>query len=199
MPTCPASAVAPFRAPPRVIYTTAVNTVRPGERPRSARLDALDWPALYERHGPELSAFVFRLVRDGGVTQDIVQDTFTRAIERQSTLRDPGAVRAWLYRIAANLVASTRRRRSLLVFVPFLGSERAPERDADTAALVRTALARIPADQAIALTLAYHDGFTRAEIADLLHVPEETVRSRIARGRKNFGASYQRLQRGLAG
>lgn len=159
----------------------------------------LDWPALYERHGPELSAFVFRLVRDQGVTQDIVQDTFTRAIERQSTLRDAGAARAWLYRIAANLVASARRRRSLLLFVPFAGSERAPEPDSDTAALVRTALARIPADQAIALTLAYHDGFTRAEIADLLRVREETVRSRIARGRRNFAASYQRLQRGLAG
>ena len=161
--------------------------------------EALDWPALYERHGPELGAFAMRLVREAGKAQDIVQDTFARAIEREATLRDPAAVRPWLYRIAARLAATERRRRALLAFVPFAGSERAPEPDRDTAALVRTALGSIATDQAVALTLAYHSGFSRTEIASLLGLPEETVRSRIHRGRKAFAAAYLRLERGLAG
>ncbi|HET8569353.1 MAG TPA: RNA polymerase sigma factor [Candidatus Limnocylindria bacterium] len=159
----------------------------------------LDWPALYERHGPELSAFAYRLTGDMEAARDIVQDTFARAIERERSLRDRGAVRAWLYRIAARLVVSRRRRRAILAFVPFAGTERAPEPDADTAALVRTALARIPSHEAVALVLAYHEGLSRAEIASVLDVPEETVRTRIHRGRKSFGAAYRRLERGLAG
>jgi RNA polymerase sigma-70 factor (ECF subfamily) len=154
---------------------------------------------LYERHGPELSAFVLRLVGDVEATQDLVQDTFVRAIQRQATLREPRAARAWLYRIASRLVIERRRRRALLAFVPFVGNERAAEPDMDTAALVRAALSRIPTHQAVALVLAYHEGLARAEIAALLDVPEDTVKTRIHRGRKNFGAAYRRLERGLAG
>lgn len=172
---------------------------RPEGDLRSPERDGLDWPVLYERHGPELSAFVLRLVGDMAATQDIVQDTFVRAIRKQATLRDPRAARAWLYRIASRLVSERRRRRALLAFVPFAGTEHAAEVDTDTAALVRTALARIPTDQAVALVLAYHDGFERAEIASLLGVPENTVKSRIHRGRKSFAAAYRRLERGLAG
>jgi len=56
----------------------------------------------------------------------------------------------------------------------------------------------IPADQAATLLLFYESGFARGEIADLLNVSEETVKSRLARGRKNFMAAYRRLERGLA-
>lgn len=164
---------------------------------RSSEGVGLDWPYLYERHGPELSAFVYRLTGDVEAAQDLVQDTFVRAMRRQGSLRDPGAVRAWLYRIASNLVIERRRRRALLAFVPFLGTEPAPEPAADTAAQVRQALQSIPAAQAVALVLAYHEGWSRAEIAGLLGAPEETVKTRLQRGRKNFAAAYQRLERGL--
>ncbi|CAN5186074.1 hypothetical protein BH18ACT12_BH18ACT12_24350 [soil metagenome] len=194
-----AGEVGPLAARPPVIWTDDVSTGRPGASPRSAGRGDLDWPVLYERHGPELSAFVLRLIGDATATQDIVQDTFVRAIQKQATLRDHRAARAWLHRIAARLVTDRCRRRALLTFTPFAGTERAPEHDVDTAALVRTALAKIPADQAVALVLAYHEGFTQAEVAELLGVPAGTVKTRIHRGRQSFGAAYRRLERGLAG
>jgi RNA polymerase sigma-70 factor (ECF subfamily) len=170
----------------------------PQAQARSFTGEALDWRYAYERFGPELSAFVYRLTANEEVAQDLVQDTFVRAIRRQGTLADQGALRAWLYRIAANIVIDWRRRRALLSFVPFLGSEQAPERSSDTPALVRQALRSIPAAQAVALVLSYHEGFSRSEVATMLGVPEETVKTRIARGRKSFEASYLRLERGLA-
>ena len=48
------------------------------------------------------------------------------------------------------------------------------------------------ADQAAALVLHYAHGFTRAEIAELVGRSEETVKSRIARGRRAFLAAYDR-------
>ena len=60
------------------------------------------------------------------------------------------------------------------------------------------ALNSIPPDQAIALTLHLHSGFSRLEIAILLRTNEETIKSRLSRGRRNFAAAYRRLERGLA-
>ena len=50
----------------------------------------------------------------------------------------------------------------------------------------------IPVDQATALVLHYAHGFTRGEIATLVGRGEETVKSRIARGRQAFLAAYDR-------
>lgn len=143
----------------------------PQAQARSFAGEALDWRYVYERFGPELSAFVYRLTAGEEVVQDLVQDTFVRAIRRQETLVDQHALRAWLYRIAANVVIDWRRRQALLSFVPFVGSEEAPERATDTAALVRQALRAIPAAQAVSLVLTYHEGFSRSEVATMLGSP----------------------------
>ena len=63
---------------------------------------------------------------------------------------------------------------------------------------MRSALDAIPFDQATTLLLHYHAGFRRGEIARMHGVSEETVKSRLARGRRNFMAAYRRLERGLA-
>lgn len=175
-----------------------MSSERPASDAWSSQREELDWPYLYERHAPELSAFVYRLTGNMEVAADLVQDTFVRAIRRQAGLAEPKAARAWLYRIASNMVTDWRRRRALVAFVPFLGTEHASEPASDIAALVRQALRSVPADQAVALVLAYHEGFARREIAQLLGVPEETVKTRIHRGRKSFATAYLRLEAGLA-
>jgi RNA polymerase sigma-70 factor (ECF subfamily) len=103
-----------------------------------------------------------------------------------------------LFRIATNLAVSHLRRRRLLSFLPF-AREHPGEHDAFDVegAQVRAALRSIPADQAVALVLTLHQGFSRREAAALLGVGEETMKSRIARGRLNFAAAYKRLERGL--
>jgi RNA polymerase sigma-70 factor (ECF subfamily) len=154
----------------------------------------LDWRALYEAHAAELARFATRLVRDDEVAADLVQEVFVRAMRSQDQLADRGAARAWLYRIAANLALSHLRRRRILAFVPFAGTERDdrdvidPETDH-----VRRALARIPAAQAVTLVLCLQERFTRREASVLLGVSEETVKSRLARGRARFAEEYRRI------
>ncbi len=109
------------------------------------------------------------------------------------------AERPWLFRVAANLAASHLRRRRLLAFLPLSDRHPAEHGAFDTESdQVRAALASIPTDQAIPLTLHLHSGFARREIAELLQTSQETIKSRLARGRRNFAAAYRRLERGLA-
>jgi RNA polymerase sigma-70 factor (ECF subfamily) len=165
----------------------------------SAPADAgIDWDELYGRHAEELVRFMVKLLGDRERAADLVHDTFVRAMRAADQLRDRASARAWLYRIAANLARNELRRRKLIAFLPF-GEHRGAEDAFDAeAAQVHQALRSIPADQAIALVLHYQRGFSRAEVADLVGISEEGVKSRLARGRANFIAAYGRLERGLA-
>lgn len=159
---------------------------------------SLDWARLYEAHASALLRYLAKLTNDREAATELMQDSFVRAM--RAGIREPAAARAWLFTTATNLAVSRARRRRVLRFVPFAGTEPAPNSAFDAEAhQVRSALAAIPPDHAAALLLHYDAGFTRAEIAGIQGVSEEAVKSRLSRGRKNFTAAYRRLERGLRG
>lgn len=153
----------------------------------------LPWRELYETHAAELAGYLWKLTGDQEAANDLMQETFIAGMRDEHALRDAARVRPWLYRIATRLALKRRRRARLIAFLPFSGREEAPgdafDPDRHT---VRDALRAISADQAIALVLHYAQGFTRAEIAGLTGRSEETIKSRIARGRRAFLAAYAR-------
>ena len=59
--------------------------------------------------------------------------------------------------------------------------------------LLREGLARIPLDDQIALELAYFEGMSMKEIADVLEIAENTVRSRLSRARDKLRAALASL------
>ena len=62
----------------------------------------MDVDALFREHRPRLLRYVFRLAGDLDVAEDVIQETFVRAMERAPA--DDSNVRAWLFVIATNLV-----------------------------------------------------------------------------------------------
>ena len=71
--------------------------------------------SLYNEHGASLLAYATRLTNDRAAAEDIVQETLFRAWRNADSLRrHPAALRAWLFRVARNLVVdhmrATRRR-----------------------------------------------------------------------------------------
>ncbi|MGZ8438953.1 MAG: RNA polymerase sigma factor, partial [Candidatus Limnocylindrales bacterium] len=74
---------------------------------------------LYDAHHRELANFVRALERDAQTAEDIVGETFVRLIDELRRGRTPEQPRAWLHRVAANLVVDGGRRRS--VAARFLG------------------------------------------------------------------------------
>jgi RNA polymerase sigma-70 factor (ECF subfamily) len=79
--------------------------------------------ALYRRHVRAVTNAVTRLLGRTADADDVVQDTFVRALERLDDLRDGAAFRGWVQRIAVTLCHRRFRRRKLL---RVLGLDRDP-------------------------------------------------------------------------
>jgi RNA polymerase sigma-70 factor (ECF subfamily) len=157
-----------------------------------------NWRQLYEQDATVLLRYLAKLTGDREMASDVVQETFVRAMRANPEFTGARSAHAWLFRTATNLARNELRHRRVLAFVPFSGGEHAPRGGFDVEAdQVRSVLRSLPFDQAATLLLHYHSGFGRSEIAELQGISEETVKSRLARGRKNFMAGYRRLERGL--
>jgi RNA polymerase sigma-70 factor (ECF subfamily) len=158
----------------------------------------LVWEDVYQAHGRELLIYLTRLTHDRDSAEDLLQDTFVNAMRSAADLRDQGALRAWLYRIATNSAFRHLRRRKLLQWVPLTAADAPIESTFEAATVpVHQALRQISREQAAALLLHYQQGFSRHEIASITGLSEDGVKSRLARGRGNFIAAYRRLERGL--
>lgn len=139
--------------------------------------------ALHTAHAPALWAYVTRLTGDRARAEDVVQETLLRAWRHPEVLeRDADGVRAWLLRVARNLVVDERRtarfRREVSTDAP---PERAESDDVDARVqswLVADALQRLSADHRAVLVECYFRGRSTADAARVLGVPEGTVKSR---------------------
>lgn len=78
----------------RVDDAQLVEAARAGDRDAFA--------AIFDRYAPRVLAFCTRLLNEPHTASDATQDTFVTASQRLDQLRDPSALRAWLYAIARN-------------------------------------------------------------------------------------------------
>ncbi len=140
-----------------------------------------------------------RITGDPHEAEDLVQDTYVRALQAYAQLQSPAHCRAWLYQILRNLFIDARRRkRATPELVVFDGARELDQHvvtvwsaSVEEGALhrlshedVRHALAALPEDLRMVLMLCDLEGFTYHEIADILGRPVGTVRSRLARARR---------------
>ncbi len=148
--------------------------------------------ALYDAHHREIATFARAIERDPQVAEDVVSETFVRLVEAVRSGRTPEQPRAWLHRVAANLVVDHGRRRQ--VFQRFAGRllDRGTAEPADARILgaesqreLLDALASLPADARVALMLAAH-GFTGREVAEALGRSELATRSLMWRARTSL-------------
>lgn len=161
--------------------------------PALAIVDRLPWLSdAYDELSSDAFGLAFVITRDRGLAEDAVQEAFLsmwRHIERFDP--DRGARRSLLLTMVRNKAVDAVRRRSGRrerswpdVFEPKT-EEAGPEEivhglmDRDR---LRLAMARIPADQRAAITMAYFGGLTHKEIALELHIPVGTVKSRLRMG-----------------
>ena len=131
------------------------------------------------------------------MARDLAQDTFVQAYRAILKTRSELRFKAWLYRIATNNALQYHRRRRLLSFVPFVGSEGPELRDTNTSPdavpermAIQEALMAVPLQRRECLVLHYVEGLRYREIADIVGASEEAVRKRGARGSKRFREAY---------
>ncbi|HET7614015.1 MAG TPA: sigma-70 family RNA polymerase sigma factor [Gemmatimonadaceae bacterium] len=150
--------------------------------------DRLAGRTLYDTHAPRVFSLAYRLSGDAEKAKEFTQDTFIRAFSRLSQFRGDAAFSTWLHRIVVTVVSNARRsevRTSREVALDEASSIEAgaPEAEPDLKECIARAVEKL--SEAYRLTLILHDveGYTHAEIAAILGVPEGTCKSRLSAAR----------------
>lgn len=126
--------------------------------------------------------------------EDLLQEVAATLLSKCRNIRDSASLRGWLRAVAVNAARMSARKRATdsRAREGFAQTMRASDRAETTRASVdgheseelRWALARIPAQYAEPLLLQATQGLSQRQIAMLLDVPETTVETRLARGRR---------------
>jgi RNA polymerase sigma-70 factor (ECF subfamily) len=177
----------------------------PGDASLLDRIDRGDADALallYDRYAPRVLGLTTRILGDRDEAEDVLQEVFLQ-VWRAPRQFDPsrGAALTWLLVLARSRaidrLRSLRRRgrdRHVDVAAAGLASAQDVEHDAGAAqegSAVRQALAGLPSEQRRALELAYFDGYTQTEIAELTGAPLGTVKTRLRQGMMKLRDAFQ--------
>jgi len=156
---------------------------RVGERDREA------FEILYGRYVRPVFGLALRRLGDRGHAEDAVQEAFTAIWRSASTYRpERGAAGGWLYTVARNAIVDRLRRNgpSVDAELPELASaEPGPAQQAensDVAWRVHRALEELQPREREVIELAYWSGLSQSEVAEYLHLPLGTVKTRTRSG-----------------
>lgn len=156
--------------------------------------DPAAFEVVLERHADAALSLAYRVVGQRPLAEDIVQEAFL-SLWRTASRYDPtrGSLRNWTLAIVHHRAIDMLRRNG--TSYPHSVSDdglderlQAPEltdlevAQRDDARQVRSALEQLPQEQSHVIELAYFAGFTHTEIAEMLDLPEGTVKSRMRLG-----------------
>jgi len=137
---------------------------------------------LYARYQRRLCAFFRRRLANPARSEDLTQETFLAVIHGAATYQPRALFRTYLYAIAMNSLLAERRKQSRDSTGD--GTVDAAVRPAhDESLWIRQALQRLEPVEREVLMLREYEQLSYAEIAELLSLPVNTVRSRLFRAR----------------
>ena len=155
--------------------------------------------ALFGTYHDRIYRYVLSLVHNPAEAEDLTQDTFLRAYSHRDSLRDPNAVRGWLYRIATRACLDRLRQRTAPVSLH--GEEGASPVDSvpstspsaleiaereETGACVQRCLDFLSDSYRAVILLHEAHSLTAAEIAELLGESVGTIKIRLHRARRKL-------------
>lgn len=146
---------------------------------------------------------IYRIVGNVDDAQDLTQETFIKALQRQDQIKDLGKAAHWLSRIASNTAIDFLRRHGRVTFAEVselsepltVDAAESPERlllRAEQNAELEDGLQSLSVRERTALLLRDVDGLSGKEVAEVLQCSEATVRSHIANARIKFRKFLQR-------
>lgn len=160
--------------------------------------DEAAFAELVRRHGPTVYGVCRRVTRHPQDAEDAFQAVFLVLAAKAATLARPGLLGNWLYGVAyrvarrARRSAARRRAREGQVAAMPEPVTRTPEPVADLAAVIDDALAELPERFRAAILLCDLHELPRSEAATRLGIPEGTLSSRLATGRKKLADRLSR-------
>ena len=165
---------------------------------RVRRGDEAAMASLYDRYSKLVYSVSLRVLRDTASAEDVLQEIFMQIWRTPgSFLETRGSLGGWLAVVARNRSIDTLRRRrptdqveEVALASPFNLAEEAERNNMMERA--RAAIVLLPTEQRKTLEMAFFDGLTHTEIAEITGDPLGTVKTRIRSAllsvRKAFGA-----------
>ncbi|KUI21534.1 RNA polymerase subunit sigma [Mycobacterium sp. GA-1285] len=156
--------------------------------------DRYAFEELFFRHQRQLYRIARITSRNPDDAADALQDAMLKAHRRAPAFRYDSAVSSWLHRVVVNACLD-RLRRNKTRAAETLSDDHAhihdPATRVDTAIVVERALMRLPLEQRAAVVAVDMQGYSVAETARMLGVPEGTVKSRCSRARAKLAEALQ--------
>lgn len=162
------------------------------------------WSALCQKYGERLWRYVARLVgNDEDAVADVFQETLMAVAKSGRAIRPETTLWPWLSRIGHNQAAFYWRKRYRDRLAPHAAVDTLATADGDPVAAltqmetvesVRVLLAEMNADHVALLTAKYLDNLTVPQILEAFGGTTESVRSSLARARRDFRERYERLR-----
>ena len=156
----------------------------------------LSFDQLYERYATDVLRVSYYYLGNKDLAEDVTQDVFVKLLVNRPDLEE-GREKAWLLKVALNRCRDLWRSawiKKVVLGHPAFESFPAPDeigRMADQQSLAE-AVNRLKPEFKEVVLLFYYQGFSVAEISDMLQIAEGTVSSRLSRAR-------ERLQKELKG
>jgi RNA polymerase sigma-70 factor (ECF subfamily) len=161
---------------------------------RIADGEQLAMRTLFARHRVALYRWLLRLVGDEALAEDLLSEVFLDVWRQAAAFEARSSVSTWLLAIARYKALSARRRRTDVELDEDIASTVAdpaddPERvlqKKNRAQLLRHSLGRLSPEHGEVIDLVYYHGRSVREVAEIVGVPEATVKTRMFYARKRL-------------
>ena len=155
---------------------------------------------LVRKYQKPVHALAWRKIGDFHIAEDITQETFLKAYQRLSTLKEPQSFASWLYVIAANRCSTWLRKKRLwtqslentssvalerTTYSGYLIAENERVTMETQREVVKKLLAKLQESDRTVITLYYFGGMSYEEISKFLGVSVGTIKTRVYRAQGN--------------
>lgn len=138
---------------------------------------------LYLKYYEAISRYVWYRLHSREQVEDIVQEVFTRLWSHRSRLQPDKSVKAYLYRVASNLIVDRFRKKGSET--AFLAEVKSPVTDeserTDVRLSIEAAIDCLPPKEKMVIMLSRFEGLKYQEIADICNISVKTVESRMTK------------------
>lgn len=170
-----------------------------------AKGDRAAFTEFYQRHNRSLFAFLVKMVRDRELAEEVLSETMLDVWRQAGRFEGKSSVTTWLFSIGHHkAVSRLRRMREVAldeeVAANIEDSGPTPDKqasDKDMSRLLARLIECLSLDHREILQLAYYQEFSVQEIAEVLDLPENTVKTRMFYARQRLKALLE--QAGVKG
>jgi RNA polymerase sigma-70 factor (ECF subfamily) len=168
-------------------------------------MSTVEFNQLLTNHSEFLRGFAFSFTKDAEDADDLIQDTFLKALRYKDNFREGTNIKGWLFTIMRNIFINNYKRKKFQNTITdttdnnyFINASQDYSFDSVTTKInekdIRGAITSLNKEFRVPFTM-FIEGYHYDEIADTLGIPMGTVKSRIFHARKKLGAKLTDYRR----